>query len=138
MIYDTTYQIMYFVMDYFPNTSLGIIKPTEYFAQFGANDPIKEIAQSLEDIHASLDEAHTNLKPSNVLITNEYHYKLSDYCLYSLDLPNCMRPIEDYEYYSPEVIKGCEYQKSSDIWSFGCIIYYLLTDKSPLDRKSVV
>lgn len=131
LLYDTTYQIMYFIMDYFPNTSLGIIKPTEYFAQFGSNDPIKEVAQCLEDLHATLDEPHTNLKPSNILITNEYHYLLSDYCLYSLDNPNCMRPIEDYEYYSPEVIKGCEYQKSSDIWSMGCIFYYLLTDKSP-------
>lgn len=34
---------------------------------------------------------------------------------------------ESTSYFSPEVIKGDKYDAKIDVWSFGCVIYELLT-----------
>lgn len=40
-------------------------------------------------------------------------------------------------YLSNEQLKGNEITYSTDIWSFGCIIYYLYEKQSPFNDKSI-
>jgi NIMA (never in mitosis gene a)-related kinase len=34
-----------------------------------------------------------------------------------------------------ELLKFCRYDQKTDIWSFGCILYELMTLKHPFDAK---
>lgn len=69
-----------------------------------------------------------NLKPSNVYYTNDEMTKccLSDYMKNEIT-PKDTIPINSYYYMSPEMIKEEEYDSSTDIWSFGCLLYYIVT-----------
>lgn len=44
--------------------------------------------------------------------------------------------IQTRQYRSPEVILGQKYDTSTDLWSFGCIIFELLTGDFLFDPKS--
>ena len=41
-----------------------------------------------------------------------------------------------YEYLSPEMINGKEYNEKIDIWSLGIIMYELLIGKTPFKPKN--
>src|SRR4029434_8332551 len=40
-------------------------------------------------------------------------------------------------YMSPEQARGREVDKETDIWAFGCVVYELLTGRSPFGRETV-
>lgn len=66
---------------------------------------------------------HRNLKPSNVFVvpTSEYHTLIADY------LHNSLFKKPQFSFFlSPEQLVGSNHDKS-DIWSYGCLIYYLYT-----------
>lgn len=99
----------------------------------------KEYISLIKDIIYTIDILHNNgimngnIKPSNILLSNEdNHFYLSDYGNYILY--NCDEKNEPFIqskiamcYLSPEIIKSSEYNlQSNDIWSIGCIIYYIL------------
>lgn len=72
----------------------------------------------------SYDLVHGNLKPTNIFITKDRKLYTSDYFL------NEIREIVDssatlYYYFSPEQIVGKEMNITSDIWSLGCVLYYI-------------
>ena len=39
---------------------------------------------------------------------------------------------------SPEICRGESYTSKTDIWSFGCVIYYLATLRRPFDAKNAL
>ena len=78
VIIDTSYNNIYFVLDYYPKGD---------FAKFLDNKPLKEkfcrkylkqLAQGLEYL-LSKDILHRDLKPQNILLTNEYNIKITDF-----------------------------------------------------------
>lgn len=85
----------------------------------------KEICEIVR-IFQSFDLIHGNIKPTNVFITKERKLCTSDYFLNELrELRNHSTLF--YCYLSPEQILGLEVSKQSDIWSLGCLLYFLLT-----------
>jgi serine/threonine protein kinase len=41
----------------------------------------------------------------------------------------------DIRFKAPEVCNGASYDRTADIWSFGIILYHLLTGRLPYDAK---
>lgn len=75
---------------------------------------------------------HGNLKPSNVFIqfTSIDHFKLylSDHLQYYLYNSKLIEtPLPTLQFSSPEMILYKEVSISTDIWSFGNILYYFIT-----------
>lgn len=97
-----------------------------------------DISNSLREL-LDLSIYHTNLKPSNLLLNNEGHLLISDYCktLLYLNNPNVSVNPKTYEYLSPEIIKNEYYNESSDIWSSGCLFYYIYYGISPFYNSSL-
>lgn len=117
-------------MDYYHDQSLNEINPLEVFEESGPFEIINEICLALQYMHE--DEAnliHGNIKPSNIIITEDNHYLISDQCQNLIKSAES-KTVNDFQYYSPEMIKGLEITDKSDMWSFGCVIYYILTGKS--------
>ena len=38
---------------------------------------------------------------------------------------------------APELIKREKYNEKVDVWALGCIVYQLLTGKTPFDAKNI-
>ena len=111
----------------------------------------RQIAEALEAAHEK-SIIHRDLKPANVKLTLEGKVKVLDFGLakaFEGDLTN-----EDMNnsptmsraatmqgvilgtaaYMSPEQARGKAVDKRTDIWSFGCVLYELLTGKADVSR----
>ncbi|XP_022764152.1 inactive leucine-rich repeat receptor-like protein kinase CORYNE [Durio zibethinus] len=73
---------------------------------------------------------HYNLKPTNVILDNEFEPRLADCGLVKL-MPNIDRATSGYG--APECFQNCRYTDKSDIFSFGMILGVLLTGRDPTD-----
>ena len=92
-----------------------------------------EILLALEDIHND-NMIYRDLKPENILFDKFGHIKLTDFGLSKiLDKKNmkaytiCGTP----EYLAPEILSNKGYDNSVDFFSLGCLIYEMLSGKSP-------
>ncbi|VDD83353.1 unnamed protein product [Mesocestoides corti] len=76
---------------------------------------------------------HCDLKPENILLKQQGRsgIKVIDFGSSCFEHQRIYTYIQSRFYRAPEVILGCKYNVSIDIWSFGCILAELLTG-SPL------
>ncbi len=101
------------------------------------------IARGLEHAHNQADEdgtplriVHRDVKPSNILLSHNGLIKLIDFGIAkSLTLSN-NRSVEfkgTVAYVSPEQIRSEELDHRSDLFSFGVLLYEMLSGKRPFD-----
>lgn len=97
-----------------------------------------EITNVLVEVYDALEYLntqailHRDLKISNVLL-HDGHCKLADFG-FSIRSDKLFRdvPIGSPAYMSPEGLIGNLYGPKTDVWSFGLLIFELLTGKVPL------
>ncbi|MHC4309526.1 MAG: protein kinase domain-containing protein [Planctomycetota bacterium] len=136
----------YLVLEYVPGQTLAEriagarLKPQEALS----------IAQQIAEAVAAAHEhelIHRDLKPGNIKITPEGRIKVLDFGLAkalggeALDQQSTVtepgRVIGTPTYMSPEQARGLETDKRCDIWSFGCVLYEMLTGKVPFEGETV-
>jgi len=99
-----------------------------------------EILLALEALHNS-GVIYRDLKPENLLLNSDGHICVTDFglCKQGLTDPNaktdtfCGTP----EYLAPEVLLGQGYGKAVDWWSFGSLLYEMLTGLPPFYSQDV-
>jgi len=99
-----------------------------------------EIVAGLEYLH-SAGVIYRDLKPENLLLTHEGHIVMTDFGLSKEGLHDrddrtgtfCGTP----EYLAPEVLEGKGYGKAVDWWSFGTLMYEMLTGLPPFYCEDV-
>jgi serine/threonine-protein kinase len=91
------------------------------------------IARALEYAHEK-GIVHRDLKPSNILISREGKVKLTDFGIAHIEeelggkeLTKSGVSMGTPSYMSPEQTDGRATATSSDIWSFGCMLYEILS-----------
>lgn len=72
---------------------------------------------------------HCDLKPENILLKQQgrSNIKVIDFGSSCFEDQSIYTYIQSRFYRAPEVILGCKYNASIDMWSFGCILAELLT-----------
>jgi TolB-like protein/Flp pilus assembly protein TadD len=123
--------------------ALGARKTTEYAGQ---------IAQGLAAAHAK-SIVHRDLKPENVFVTQDERVKILDFGVAKLGAgvegtaPSGTAATEAHRtepgtvlgtvaYMSPEQVRGERADARSDIFSFGTVVYEMLTGRHPFQRGS--
>lgn len=98
-----------------------------------------EVADALTRAH-HLGILHRDLKPSNVLLAEDGTARLSDFGVAHLRqgkrLTEIGTLVGSLAYLSPEVCEGEELDPRTDIWSYGIMMYEMLTGKRPFRGES--
>ena len=108
-----------------------------------------EIADALEGAHR-LGIVHRDLKPSNVMLIPEGHIKVMDFGLakrvtpegeeedVSTVLTQDGAAVGTVPYMSPEQVRGRPLDTRSDIFSFGVVLYEMVTGVHPFKKDSIM
>ena len=98
-----------------------------------------ELVLALEYLHKS-GTIYRDLKPENILIDSEGHIRLTDFGLSKSGLQNNDGRTESFcgtpEYLAPEIIKDKEYTYSVDWYSWGLVLYEMLTGINPFKTNA--
>lgn len=93
-----------------------------------------EIAIAMSYLH-SRNITHCDLKSSNILLDQNYHVKISDFGLSRmvniLSLNETKGKFGTTHWMPPEIMKGKRYEEASDVFSYGMILWEMLTGKVP-------
>ncbi|GAB9476255.1 Agc/pdk1 protein kinase [Globisporangium polare] len=94
---------------------------------------VAEIVQALEYMH-SKRVIHRDLKPDNLLLTEDGHLKVTDFGT-AKDQDDTNNDLNQFcgtvSYVSPEVLHDKPATRACDLWALGCIIFQMLTGRTP-------
>ena len=144
---------LYFVMEYCPNKDLD-----DLIKKFGTLDNdlalqiIAELVNVINYLHNDMEISHNDLKPSNILLDENYHIKLIDFSTSKVkgkifdrkkgifvesDESVNKEIFGTAEFLSPEMVnqKITDY-RTNDIWSLGIIIYIIFNGESPFKAEN--
>ena len=143
----TIYEILkqenadYIVMEYLPGRNLKDFLPEKGLGVCDAIQYAIYIADALSHAH-SAGVLHRDLKPSNIFITDQNRVKLLDFGL-AVPLTGGEdqepQPVQDWgtsAYMAPEQFRESSPDPRSDQFSFGIILWEMLTGKHPFGAGS--
>lgn len=129
---------LYFILEYCPGGELFFhLSRAARFSEGRCRFYAQEILLAIEYLH-SHDIVYRDLKPENVLLDADGHVKLTDFGLSKEGISDnfsaksiCGTP----EYLAPEILDRNGHGKAVDWYSFGALIYEMLTGLPPYYTK---
>ena len=130
--YDNTNNNMYLFLEYCSHGSINnFLGKGGYLDEKYVNKLMKQFISAIKYLYSN-NYYHRDIKPDNILLTNDYTLKITDFGLATKNKNNnfyrlCGSPL----YMAPEILISSEYNKLSDIWSIGLVTFQLLYGYHP-------
>jgi len=127
----------YFAMEHVEGQSLKDIAAgkdlaVDYILELGV-----QVCEGLNEAHEK-GVTHRDIKPSNILIDSHGRARIVDFGLASIvgndQLTSTGSTLGTLGYMSPEQVRGQEMDHRSDLFSFGVVLYELITKQNPFKR----
>lgn len=115
----------------------------KYMKKYGLEDMpllapnfVGEVVLGLEHMRKH-GVVHRDIKPENLLLTGEYHVKISDFgTVCRVDDESANKFTGTAFYVSPEVLHTGRAGYSSDLWALGCVVYQMFVGRPPFQAES--
>ena len=136
----------YLVMEYLSGVSLKDLLSRQRVRYSSAVSVLRPLVDVIEYLHQQ-GVVHSDIKPSNIMITRDNKVKL-------IDLANCRRDSHNskpavtinndhffgysLDYSSPQVISDQPATTGDDVFSLACVLYELLEGRSPISAGSII
>lgn len=132
----------YMVMDYIDGVTLGSV--LDAVGSLGQSHTLyyaEQIASALDAVHKK-DVLHKDIKPANVMISNDHHIYVLDFGVATVSSyftgnnedKNALMGTPGYM--SPEQILNKDLDYKSDLFSFAIVLYQMLSGKRPFKGKN--
>ncbi|WP_044915992.1 Stk1 family PASTA domain-containing Ser/Thr kinase [Oribacterium sp. FC2011] len=116
-----------------------------YIQRKGAMDSREAIALALQVV-GGIEQAHKNgivhrdIKPQNMIVSDDGTVKVADFGIARAATQQTVNTtvMGSVHYISPEQARSGQADERSDIYSFGCTLYEMLTGKVPYDGSTSV
>jgi serine/threonine protein kinase len=148
---DTAAGVDFIAMEYVEGKTLDELVPAKGMRAAQALKHAVQIADALAKAHGA-GILHRDLKPSNIMVTDEGRVKVLDFGLAKLMEPADSTPegttltartfteegavVGTAPYMSPEQAEGRKLDARSDIFSFGSVLYQMVTGRRPFTGDS--
>ncbi|OHS97103.1 hypothetical protein TRFO_09672 [Tritrichomonas foetus] len=120
------------VMDYIPNDTLQSILDTKHphpgWCPTSKSKVLYGIAYGLQLLHTN-GLMHNDLTPESILIDENFEPLIGDMGLARKETKDL--EVKDLVYKAPEILFGKPYSYSADVYSFGMLLYHIVTGCSP-------
>ena len=140
-IYDAGEQdgMFYIAMEYIEGTTLHSVLAEHHVL------PVEEAIRVTREICKGLDYAHAHgiihrdIKPANIMITAKGAVKIMDFGIAKAGggMTSTGQVLGTPNYMSPEQVKGKPLDGRSDLFSFGVILYEMITGEKPFIGQNV-
>ncbi len=135
----------YLVLEYVPGETLAERIAREPLTLEQALCIARQIAEAVSTAHKK-GVVHRDLKPGNIKITPDNGVKVLDFGLAKAPVHQDKtdeitatepgRIVGTPAYMSPEQARGKDTDSRTDIWSFGCIMFQMLTGRLPFEGET--
>lgn len=129
------------VMEYFKSKTLTQYQNEAQLTLIQKLDLLRQLSAGLAAAHQN-GVIHCDLKPSNILVNEQYQLKITDFGIACLSTPvigeeESAKPIQYGSLYfmSPEQIKNQTLDYRTDIFSFGIIAYQVIVGSHPFNSS---
>ena len=134
--------IDYIVMEYVSGKTLKELINFNGKLNYGTAIKIAlQIAKALDCAHRN-NIIHRDIKPQNILVTESGEVKVTDFGIAkstdSQTITNTTSIVGSAHYLSPEQAKGTYIDFRTDIYSFGIVLYEMVTGRLPFEGDSPV
>ncbi|MEA4924368.1 MAG: protein kinase [Syntrophomonadaceae bacterium] len=143
-IYDVGQEqdVHYIVMEYVDGTTLkDIIRKR---APLPVEEAVNIAIMVCDGVHHAHEKGiiHRDIKPHNILITEQGMVKVADFGIARAVSAGTItygnNIVGSVHYFSPEQARGEVINRTTDIYSIGCILYEMVTGKVPFDAESPI
>jgi len=130
----------FIAMEYVQGTNLKeVLRYGKALQLHEVADVARQVADALDYAHAK-GVVHRDVKPANVLLTPQRQVKLTDFGIARFDASNLTHAgqlLGTPNYMSPEQVQGREVDHRTDLFSFGVVIYEMITRHKPFAGDSL-
>ncbi len=101
------------------------------------------VLQLVEQVASALDHAHgrgivhRDVKPGNILITDDERVKLADFGIADTHGDRAGDRLGTPHYVAPEQLKGQPVDRRADVFSLGVVVYEMLTGRRPFEAPQL-
>jgi serine/threonine-protein kinase len=131
--------ILYIAMEFMEGTTLqALLEETRMLDAEQVLHFSREICKGLDYAHAK-GIVHRDVKPANIMITAQGALKVMDFGIAKAggSMTSTGQVLGTPNYMSPEQVKGRSLDGRSDLFSFGVILYEMLTGEKPFAGQNV-
>ena len=134
----------YFVMEYVRGQPLTVWCDEHHVSIRDRLRLFQQVAAAVQSAHQAL-VVHRDLKPGNILVTDDGRVKLLDFGIARLlpsdddagRLPSTLTAVRSFtpDYAAPEQVRGEPTGTSADVYALGVLLFELLTGRRPFELR---